>query len=60
MSWEPGTASPLDAAEVSAGRDIGSVDVRRVADGKRVAFDTPFWFAVAAFRPDTRIVDGDG
>jgi hypothetical protein len=60
VSWEPGTASPLDAAEVSAGRDIGSVDVRRVADGERVAFDTPFWFAVAAFRPDTRIVDGDG
>lgn len=47
-------ASALDDAAVSRGRSVGSVEVRE--DGKLVAFDQPFWFAVAAFRPDVRVV----
>jgi hypothetical protein len=36
------------------GRDVGAAEVH---DGERlVAFDEPFWFAVAAFRPNVRIV----
>jgi hypothetical protein len=27
-------------------------------DGEPVPFSEPFWFAVAAFRPDIEIVDG--
>lgn len=47
-------SSPLDRGTLADGRDILAVDV--TVDGKPVAFDEPFWFAVAAFRPDTRIV----
>ncbi len=47
-------ASPLDDTSVAGGREILSVDVR--VDGKAATFEEPFWFAVAAFRPDTRIV----
>ena len=47
-------SSPLDRGTLADGRDILAVDV--TVNGKRVAFDEPFWFAVAAFRPDTRIV----
>jgi hypothetical protein len=47
-------ASSLDEAEIAAGRDTGAVEVRQ--GGRLVSFDQPFWFAVAAFRPDIRIV----
>ena len=47
-------SSPLDQGNLVDGRDILAVDV--TVDGKPVAFDEPFWFAVAAFRPGTRIV----
>jgi hypothetical protein len=50
----PGVASSLDDAEIAAGRDAGAVEVRE--RGRLVSFDQPFWFAVAAFRPDARIV----
>jgi hypothetical protein len=54
VRWRGGVASSLDAASVAEGRDVGAAEVR---DGERlVAFDEPFWFAVAAFRPDVRIV----
>ena len=39
---------------IPAGRDIGSAAVSE--SGKPVVFDEPFWFAVAAFRPGTKIV----
>lgn len=42
-------ASALDAGEVAAGAAVPSVAVTEL--GRPVAFDTPFWFAVAAFRP---------
>jgi hypothetical protein len=54
VSWRPGVASSLDTGSVAAGRDVGTAEVRK--GGRLVAFDEPFWFAVAAFRPDVRIV----
>jgi hypothetical protein len=54
VRWRPGLASSLDEAEIAAGRDTGAVEVRQ--GGRLVSFDQPFWFAVAAFRPDIRIV----
>jgi hypothetical protein len=54
VRWRPGVASPLDNIDVSDGRLVGAAEVRE--DGRLVAFDQPFWFAVAAFRPDARIV----
>ena len=47
-------ASALDSDSVEGGRSILTVDVR--VAGRPVPFDQPFWFAVAAFRPDARIV----
>jgi Protein of unknown function (DUF3179) len=54
VRWRPGVASSLDDAEIAAGRDTGAAEVRE--GGRLVRFDQPFWFAVAAFRPETRIV----
>jgi Protein of unknown function (DUF3179) len=50
VRWRPGVASPLDDASVAAGRDVGSVEVRR--GGRLVPFEEPFWFVVAAFAPE--------
>jgi hypothetical protein len=55
VTWVPGASSPLDADAVAAGRAVGSATVRSADTGRLVAFDQPFWFAVAAFRPDVRI-----
>ena len=54
VRWTGTLASALDAPVISDGRAVGAVDVTE--NGRRVAFDQPFWFAVAAFRPDVRIV----
>jgi len=54
VRWTKGVASALDAGAIEEGRDVGAAEV--LADGKLVPFDEPFWFAVAAFRPDARIV----
>jgi hypothetical protein len=54
VRWRGGVASALDADEVAGGRDVGAADV--LLNGRRVPFDQPFWFAVASFRPDIRIV----
>ncbi len=54
VRWRAGVASSLDDADISEGRDVGTAEV--LEDGRLVAFDLPFWFAVAAFRPDVRIV----
>jgi hypothetical protein len=47
-------ASALDRAVIADSRRVPTVEVRE--QGKLVPFDTPFWFAVAAFRPDVLIV----
>jgi hypothetical protein len=54
VRWRAGVASSLDQGSVADGRDVGAADVREA--GRLVAFDEPFWFAVAAFRPDARII----
>jgi hypothetical protein len=54
VRWRAGVASALDSALIPRGRDVGSAGVTE--NGRPVEFDEPFWFAVAAFRPGTRIV----
>jgi Protein of unknown function (DUF3179) len=54
VRWRGGVASALDKGSVAEGRDVGTVEVRE--GGRLVAFDQPFWFAVAAFRPDVKVV----
>jgi hypothetical protein len=55
VTWKPGVASALDSGAIAEGRDVGSASV--TLEGEPVAFTEPFWFAVAAFRPDIEIVD---
>jgi Protein of unknown function (DUF3179) len=55
VRWKGGVASALDGPGIASGRDVGSVTVE--LDGEPIPFHEPFWFAVAAFRPDTEIVD---
>jgi hypothetical protein len=47
--------SPLDAPLTEAGRPVATAEVVDER-GRPVPFDQPFWFAVAAFRPDVEIV----
>jgi hypothetical protein len=54
VRWRRGVASALDSGLIPRGRDVGSAAVTE--NGKPVVFDQPFWFAVAAFRPATKIV----
>lgn len=56
VTWLSGVRSALDSTSIAAGRDVGSASVRCAATGNLVRFDQPFWFAVAAFRPDVRVV----
>jgi Protein of unknown function (DUF3179) len=53
--WHTGVASALDTPSIAEGRNVGAASV--LLDGKPVPFSEPFWFAVAAFRPDAEIVD---
>jgi hypothetical protein len=55
VRWRPGVASALDDVTVAEGRDVGAAEV--TIDSRPVPFSEPFWFAVAAFRPDIEIVD---
>jgi hypothetical protein len=57
--WVPGVRSALDETNFKNARTVGSADVRSSATGASVPFDQPFWFAVAAFRPDVKIVRDD-
>jgi hypothetical protein len=56
VRWEPGARSALDEGELAEGREVGTAEVRD-ARGRLVTFDTPFWFAVAAFSPEAQIVE---
>ena len=56
VEWVPGVRSALDETNIFEGRTVGSADVRSAETGAPVAFDTPFWFTVAAFRPNVKIV----
>ena len=55
VRWRPGVVSALDRRSISAGRDVGAASV--LLEGEPIPFSEPFWFAVAAFRPDIEIVD---
>jgi Protein of unknown function (DUF3179) len=55
VRWRPGVASALDSPTIAEGRDVGSASV--MLDGEPLPFSEPFWFVVAAFRPDIEIVD---
>jgi hypothetical protein len=54
IRWRPGVASALDSPTIAEGRGVGSASV--TLDGEPVPFSEPFWFAVAAFRPEIKIV----
>jgi hypothetical protein len=56
LRWVPGVGSALDSSDIGDGREVGSAEVLSLASGEAVPFDQPFWFAVASFRPDIRIV----
>jgi hypothetical protein len=56
VEWVPGVRSALDSAAIAEGREVGSAKVTSTARGEAVAFDQPFWFAVAAFRPHVRLI----
>jgi hypothetical protein len=58
LTWAEGQASALDAADISAGREVGSVRVRD-AGGRDVVHDVMFAFAFHAFRPDGTWMLGD-
>ncbi|AHM05381.1 hypothetical protein roselon_03110 [Roseibacterium elongatum DSM 19469] len=51
ITWQAGTASALDTAEIARGRDIGQIRVRD-ASGADVVHDVMFAFAFHAFWPD--------
>lgn len=55
VRWQPGVSSALDASSIAEGRDVGAASV--LLDGELVPITEPFWFAVAAFRPDIEIVE---
>jgi hypothetical protein len=55
VRWRSGVASALDSGTIAEGRNVGSASA--LLEGKPVPFSEPFWFAVAAFRPDIEIVD---
>ena len=57
LTWEPGQASPLDAATIEAGREIGNVIVqrRRGAALEDAVHDISFAFAFHAFQPQGRL-----
>ena len=63
IRWQPGQSSALDAARIADGRDIGTVTVELVDDGRRTAdqpiYDVPFAFAFRAFNPETPIIHAD-
>ena len=58
FSFIEGVRSSLGNPAIAGGQLVGSAEVRDAVTGELVPSDQPFWFAVGAFRPDTRIVDG--
>jgi len=48
VRWRPGVGSPFGSG------DVGSAQV--LEHGRPVTFDEPFWFAVAAFRPQVVLI----
>jgi Protein of unknown function (DUF3179) len=53
IRFHAGVASALDSASIAFGRDVGAAQVTE--NGTPVPFSEPFWFAVAAFRPEVAL-----
>lgn len=51
ISWQPGTASALDGANIGTSRDVGAVRVKDAKTGTDLAHDVSFAFAFHAFHP---------
>ena len=51
-----GTRSALDAGDIASAKDVGTATVRSADTGELVVFDLPFWFSVAAFASDAKII----
>lgn len=57
--WSAGQASALDTGRIADGRDVGNIEVYRIASGKDaepVVYTVTFAFAARAFVPDLKIV----
>ncbi|MBA3736457.1 MAG: DUF3179 domain-containing protein [Actinobacteria bacterium] len=54
VRWQGGVSSALDTGAIASGRDVGAAQV--FERGRPTTFAEPFWFAVAAFRPNVEIV----
>lgn len=63
ISWRPGQNSALDASQISAGRDVGTVTVRRKNTSgtsyEDVPYDVTFAFVFHAFKPDGQLIITD-
>ena len=57
LSWQPGQASALDRAEISKGRDVGTIIAqRKTATGVvDVPYDVTFAFVFHAFNKQSKI-----
>jgi len=51
ITWKSGQASALDARDINAGKNVGTIRVRDV-EGHDIAHDIMFAFAFHAFHPD--------
>ena len=55
ISWQKGQASALHTRKIAAGREVGTIAVSNVKNGKQVAYDVTFAFVAHAFHPKARI-----
>ena len=57
LSWRAGQNSALDASEIASGKDVGSIRVERIVNGRSedVVHDVTFAFVFHAFRPAGKI-----
>lgn len=53
FAWQAGQNSALDQADITKGRDVGTILVQK--DGKDVVYDVTFAFVAHAFHPDVKI-----
>ena len=58
LSWQPGQASALDTAQISKGRDVGTIIAQRTTSAGKlvdVPYDVTFAFVFHAFNAETKI-----
>lgn len=59
LGWKAGQVSAVDAAEIARSRDVGTVEARRLVDGKPgplLPHDVTFAFVAHAFHPGVAII----